>query len=318
MFRLPHISTADELIDKSFRQAAKSAKIEKGKGKRHSKQDRYLNAELARVKITGSIIAGDLEALVDGFPSFDQLSKFHQQLFQTKVDIDQYRKSLARIQGIAKQTNNLKAQYIPRMKKTRDPELSKQYLGRAASMVGKIKKELNWLIEVKGILRSFPVIKEDPTIVIAGYPNVGKSTFLKTLTGSQVKTASYPFTTQKILIGYRKKRYVEYQLVDTPGLLDRPLKDRNPVELQAVTAIKHLAHLTLFIYDPTQDEKPQLNLLEEIKEEIDTPILTAVNLKPQAKDKQMPLENPVTFNALDEKECIQLFNKCTEEIRDIL
>ena len=312
MFKLPVIPLSEDLIDKAFRQAAKAARIEKGKGKKQSREDRYLNAELARVKVAGSVITGDLLAVVAGFPSYDQMSDFHKQLFTTQVSLDFYRKSLGRIQGVGNKVADLKSSYMKKLKTTREPDKSRAFLGRAASMVKKINGELTWLVEVKTILKSFPTLKPDPTIVIAGYPNVGKSTFLRTLTKSKVKTAPYPFTTQSILIGYRKHRYIPHQLVDTPGLLDRPLADRNPIEGQAIAAIKHLAHAAIFIFDPTQEIEPQLNLYEDVREMLESPIVTSVNLKEDAEG-EYPCD-PVYFNALEERDCVRLFTECAKKI----
>ena len=42
------------------------------------------------------------------------------------------------------------------------------------------------------------------------------------------------------------------QVLDTPGLLDRPLSERNKIELQAILALKHLADLIIFMFDPTE------------------------------------------------------------------
>ena len=62
----------------------------------------------------------------------------------------------------------------------------------------------------------------------------------------------------------------EIQMVDTPGLLDRPLYERNDIELQAILALNYLANLILFIIDASEfcgytiDE--QINLFKEIRE----------------------------------------------------
>ncbi len=40
------------------------------------------------------------------------------------------------------------------------------------------------------------------TIVIAGFPNVGKSTLLNQISGADPQIANYPFTTKGIQIGH--------------------------------------------------------------------------------------------------------------------
>ena len=154
---------------------------------------------------------------------------------------------------------------------------SKKFLGRVASLVKQISKDLDYLISIKEVLESFPALEENPTIVVAGYPNVGKSTFVKTLTGSEIKIAAYPFTTQSIMIGHKKIRHQTYQIVDTPGLLDRSMEKRNRVELQAILAIEHLANVIFFLVDPTADAESQVQLLNDISDKFDTKIMVGIN-----------------------------------------
>ncbi|MCS7131524.1 MAG: 50S ribosome-binding GTPase, partial [Hadesarchaea archaeon] len=108
-----------------------------------------------------------------------------------------------------------------------------------------------------------------PTIVIAGYPNVGKTTLLRQLTGSEPEIASYPFTTKGLQLGYFDHGHERYQVIDTPGLLDRPLAKRNPIERQAIAALNHLANVIIFLFDPTQtcgyEFESQLRLFQEIR-----------------------------------------------------
>jgi nucleolar GTP-binding protein len=43
-----------------------------------------------------------------------------------------------------------------------------------------------------------------------------------------------------------------FQVIDTPGLLDRELEERNAIERQAILALKYLTHVILFVIDPTE------------------------------------------------------------------
>jgi len=122
-------------------------------------------------------------------------------------------------------------------------------------------------------LRTFPDIEDIPTVVIAGYPNVGKSSLIRQLSTAKPEIAQYPFTTKQIYVGhiektvhYEKKKY---QIIDTPGLLDRPLSERNNIEKQAIAALRHLADLIVFIFDPSGTSGYQMNeqilMLDNIK-----------------------------------------------------
>jgi nucleolar GTP-binding protein len=96
------------------------------------------------------------------------------------------------------------------------------------------------------------------------------------------RVAVYPFTTQEISVGTFEKKYLRYQVIDTPGLLDRDLSDRNPIELRAVLALRHLADVIVFIFDPTETcgylMEQQEHLLETIKKEFaNVPVIEVEN-----------------------------------------
>ena len=117
--------------------------------------------------------------------------------------------------------------------------------------------------------------------MVAGYPNVGKSSYVSDTTGARPDIAQYPFTTKRITIGHFIQKRIRYQVIDTPGLLDRPLDKRNYIELQAISALRFVGNVTLFIIDPSETcgytLKEQYNLLEEVREFIKIPILVVAN-----------------------------------------
>lgn len=42
------------------------------------------------------------------------------------------------------------------------------------------------------------------------------------------------------------------QVVDTPGILDHPLEERNTIEMQAITALAHLRAAVLYVMDVSE------------------------------------------------------------------
>jgi hypothetical protein len=46
----------------------------------------------------------------------------------------------------------------------------------------------------------------------------------------------YAFTTKSLFVGHMDHKYLRWQVIDTPGLLDRPLEERNTIEMQARAA----------------------------------------------------------------------------------
>ena len=46
--------------------------------------------------------------------------------------------------------------------------------------------------------------------------------------------------------------YFSQQVVDTPGILDHSLEDRNTIEMQAITALAHLRAAVLYVMDVSE------------------------------------------------------------------
>jgi len=321
MFKLPNVPTSDDLIDKAFRQGSKVAKATRST--RAPRERRMKVSEHRRVALVGNIIESDLRSIIKNFPSYDQLSEFHKRLLEIKIDKDRYKKSLGAVQWCLKNIQQLKGDTLNELKFRKDTRPAQDFLGRAASMIKKIRKDLDELIEIKHILREFPAIEDVPTLVISGYPNVGKSTFMKNLTGSDVKIAPYPFTTQSIMIGHKTIKYQRYQIIDSPGLLDRPMEKRNVIELQAALAIKELADVILFMIDPNIDIEPQVSLLKEIREGFGLKIFVAVNkadITPEeemVKAMQAVSDFPsFSISAQSKEDCASVFEKIFWEVKD--
>src|SRR5207247_3129197 len=113
--------------------------------------------------------------------------------------------------------------------------------------------DLEALTEARRALRRLPEI--DPalrTVVVAGYPNVGKSSFVRAVSSGRPKIADYPFTTKRVSLGHFDRGVERFQILDTPGLLDRPMAKRNAMERQAISALSHVADGILFLLDPTE------------------------------------------------------------------
>lgn len=319
MFNLPYIPTAETLIDKAFRHGSKDAKAVRST--RKPREQRLQRAEEKRVATISKIMESDLTAIIKNFPSYEQLPKFYQELLDIRIDRNKYKKSLGAVQWCLTNIKDLEKETLSGIRRKKDTKFAKEFTGRTASFVKQISWDLDELIEIKKILLSFPTLKEEPTIVVAGYPNVGKSTFVRTLTGSKVKIAPYPFTTQNILIGHKKSRYTEYQVIDSPGLLDRSMEKRNWIELQAILAIKELADVIVFIIDPNIEIEPQLSLLNEIQNRFNVKIFVVINKKDIAEmEKIEDIKNkiiefkPLIISSKIQQDCEYVFENVAKII----
>lgn len=58
-------------------------------------------------------------------------------------------------------------------------------------------------------------------------------------------------------------------MVDTPGILDHPLEERNTIEMQAITALAHLRAAVLYVMDVSEQcghtLQEQLELFNSIR-----------------------------------------------------
>ena len=57
------------------------------------------------------------------------------------------------------------------------------------------------------------------TMLLAGFPNVGKSSLINLLTRANVEVQPYAFTTKRLYVGHMDYKYLNWQVIDTPGIL---------------------------------------------------------------------------------------------------
>lgn len=300
---LPSIPVPQEIIHKAFKRAALAASRIRG-----PLRDLIIRREHRRIVVMASSVRDQLSKLVSGFPSFAGLPPFYRELVEATIDLDKLRKTLGAVNGTVTVIDKIKREQLRRLRYVRTGKEAsaarREAYGRVSSVVKRMDDDLKFLRSAVQKLSDLPSVYLDmSTIVIAGYPNVGKSTLLKALTGSAPRIASYPFTTTGLQLGYFEHRYHRYQVIDTPGLLDRPLEKRNPIERKAIAALRYLAKDIVFMLDPSEtcgyELKDQLNLLDDVKrmfEGID--LLVVVN----------------KTDLLDEEKICQVRDKCPSAI----
>jgi len=272
---LPHQLTAEELLDKAFSRAARAGRAKQG-----------VEAQESMLQTAANIVSDNLENVVTGWPDLDTVDPFYRDLAEAIVGVSTLRQHLNEVGWASRKATDIRTEYEPRLRGT-DADTArkhrKQAFARLADVVEEVEDDLAALMEARNDLRVLPDIRPDrPAVVVAGYPNVGKSSFVNRITRADNEAASYPFTTTQVHVGHVEHRHVNYQFVDTPGLLDRPPEQRNDVESQAVSALTHAADAVLVVLDPTgtcgYPLDVQKRLLADIEERFDAPVLTVYNM----------------------------------------
>lgn len=234
--------------------------------------------EIAKIDASAEYLISTIEKVVTTFPNIDGLDGFNRELFECIINVDKTRMALSSMLSIARIVKKVRIQKIIVLKEMKyDREnntvsdakvfaVTHSYIGRVSSLINGLKDPIETYNDATNKLRELPHINHDQeSYIFAGFPNVGKSTLMRKITDSKPKVAPYPFTTQGLNVGHFTKKHLPVQVIDTPGLLDRPLNERNPIELKAIAAFQYLTGIILFVVDPNDDLVKQKNLFNETK-----------------------------------------------------
>ncbi|RLE58416.1 MAG: GTP1/OBG family GTP-binding protein [Thermoprotei archaeon] len=206
-------------------------------------------------------------------PYIDKLHPFYRELAYLLIDTDEYKLCMSRLRSSQRIIEKIARESIHgiRLAQTeRDViKAKKMFFGRTFSVLNTLDKCFKIVRNSQLEILRFPEVNvNDTTVVIAGAPNVGKSSLLKAISRAKPEIKPYPFTTKNVIIGHIISGDKRIQLIDTPGLLDTPLSEKNRIETQAILAMKHLASLILFIVDPTETCGFPLDFQKRVHDEI--------------------------------------------------
>ena len=286
---LPTTPRSDELVDKAFSRAARAGRAKSGR-----------EAQESMLRTACNVVADNADNVVQSWPDFRGVDPFYRELADAVVrrttdprqtddgeqaGVDALRASLSELSWAARQTRTIRDETTSKLRAS-DTDTArkhrKQAFARVADVVEEVADDFVRVGEARDALRDLPDIRADePTVAVAGYPNVGKSGFVNAVTRASNETAAYPFTTRAVQVGHVERDHLRYQIVDTPGVLDRPAAERNEIERQAESAVDHLADVVLFVVDASEScgypLDAQLRLRDELAARFDAPVLTVRN-----------------------------------------
>ncbi len=246
---------APEGSDKLFEVVINRVKKVEGSGKRGI--DRVKNREIRRIRVATRYIVKILRKIALSSPFIDELHPFYRELFSIVIDSLEYRKCLSFIYRSSRLVENISRKYIREIIFSHEINdilrIRKSFFGRLKSILDELDTCLRKVKRYQFEILKLPSLNpESFSVIIAGAPNVGKSSILKILTNAKPEIKPYPFTTKEIIVGHIELGEKRIQVIDTPGLLDRPLEDKNLIEKKAILALKHFRGILLFIFDPTE------------------------------------------------------------------
>jgi len=254
---------------------------------KHYQISRIRSFYMRKVKFTESNLNEKLTGILGEFPKIEDIHPFYADLMNILYDKDHYKLALGQINTAKHLIGNVAKDYNRLLKfgdsLYRCKQLKRAALGRMMTIMKRQNSSLLYLEQVRQHLGRLPSIDPNTrTLLLFGFPNVGKSSFVNQITRANVEVQPYAFTTKSLYVGHTDYQYLRWQVIDTPGILDKPLEDRNTIEMQAITALAHLRACVVCVLDISEQcgysLKQQCELFDNIKPLFaNKPIIVALN-----------------------------------------
>ncbi|KAI1786465.1 hypothetical protein LXA43DRAFT_897890, partial [Ganoderma leucocontextum] len=167
-------------------------------------------------------------AILEEFPIIDvRLYPFLSSILNVLYDKNHYKLALCQLRTARHLIDHVAKDYVWLLKFGDSPyrckQLKRASLGRMAPIMRRQNEALEFLEEVSKHISRLPAIgPTSRTLLICGYPNVGKSSFLSKVTRAHVDVQPYAFMTKSLFVGHLDYRYMCWQVIDTPA------RKRNP------------------------------------------------------------------------------------------
>jgi len=263
--------------------------------------------------------------MVEEFPRLNELHPFYKHLLMNSYNEDHYKVALGQMNTLKIQITKIGADYTKLLKHSESlfscKRLKVAAFGRIAKMVMKQNKTSLFLEDVRQHLSRLPTI--DPsirTLMVAGSPNTGKSSFVDLVSRVKPEIQSYPFTTKQLFVGHFDYEYIRWQVIDSPGILDKPIEEISTIEHSSVIGLTHLDCAVLFFIDLSEycgyTLQAQLNVLETVRPMFaKRPFAIACNKCDLMSLSKLAEEQPEKRALLEpyEKEGIPIFELSTQE-----
>jgi len=146
---------------------------------------------MRKVKFTQQTINERLSTMLADFPRLNDIHPFYADLMNILYDRDHYKLALGQVNTAKGLIDSLSRDYIRLLKYGdslyRCKQLKRAALGRMMTILKRQKAAFAYLEEVRKHLSRLPAL--DPhtrSLLVTGYPNVGKSSFMNKVTRANV------------------------------------------------------------------------------------------------------------------------------------
>ncbi|KAJ7833993.1 P-loop containing nucleoside triphosphate hydrolase protein [Mycena leptocephala] len=294
------------------------------------KISRIRNFYMRKVKFTQDTFDEKLGAILNDFPMLDDIHPFLSSLMNVLYDKNHYKLALGQLRTARHLIDQVAKDYVRLLKfgdsLYRCKQLKKAALGRMATIMRRQKDPLAYLEQVRQHISRLPAIDPNTrTLLICGYPNVGKSSFINKVTRADVDVQPYAFTTKSLFVGHLDYKYLRWQVIDTPGILDHPLEEMNTIEMQSITALAHLKSCVLYFMDLSEQcgytVEAQCKLFHSIKPLFSgKPTVLVINKIDVMRLDDLPAETRALVQEIIDTEdvkCVQVSCYSDEGVMDL-
>lgn len=122
------------------------------------------------------------------------------------------------------------------------------HIGLVKAKLAKLKEEYQKKAASKGKGEGFSVRRTgDATVIMVGFPSVGKSTLLNAITNANSPVGAYAFTTLTCIPGLLEYKHSQIQVLDVPGIVEGAATGRG--RGKEVLACAQSADLVIILLD---------------------------------------------------------------------